>query len=197
MKNIIFKIAGMFIFALFLTSCGSSRAALSTEEYRTQDQVRPHKNFSHKNFTKNPPQVKLKTSSAETLPEDTRVYNITSYALDFEGTPYKYGGTTRAGMDCSGLVYCSFKQEDIPLPRSSRDMAHKGERLSLEEVNIGDLLFFETDKNRKVINHVGLVVEIDNGHILFIHSSSSKGVMISSLADNYWFDHFVMARRVI
>jgi cell wall-associated NlpC family hydrolase len=197
MKNIIFRIAGMLIFSLILTSCGSSRASLSTGEERQKDQVTPLKNFSHKNITDTTPQVTLKTSSAETLPEDTRVYNITSFALDFKGTPYKYGGTTREGMDCSGLVYCSFKHEDIPLPRSSRDMAHKGELLSLEEVNIGDLLFFETDRKKKVINHVGLVVEVENGHILFIHSSTSKGVMISSLADNYWFNHFVMARRVI
>lgn len=197
MKNIILRIAGMLILALFLTSCGSSKAGLSTSEDRQQDQVRPLKNFSHKDITTKTPQVNLKTSSPEALPGDTRVYNITSIALDYKGTPYKYGGTTRAGMDCSGLVYCSFKQEDIALPRSSRDMAHKGERLSLEEVNIGDLLFFETDKKKKVINHVGIVVEIENGHILFIHSSTSKGVVISSLAENYWFDHFVMARRVI
>jgi len=76
-------------------------------------------------------------------------------------------------------------------------MSLEGERLSLGDVNIGDLLFFETSKNRKVINHVGLVVEIQPGHIWFIHSSTSKGVIISSLADNYWFEHFVMARRVI
>lgn len=183
----------MLIFALFLTSCGSSRAHLSAKNVKPAQQSET----SQRSITAPPPQVRLKTASPETLPGDTRVYNITSYARDFEGTPYKYGGTTRAGMDCSGLVYSSFLQENIPLPRSSRDMAHKGERLSLEEVNIGDLLFFETDKNKKVINHVGLVVEVDKGHIFFIHSSTSKGVMISSLADNYWFDHFVMARRVI
>ena len=186
----------MLIFTLILTSCGSSRAHLSTGEDSQQDQVRPLVT-SQKSFIASVPQVRLKTAPPETEPEDNRVYNITSFAMDFEGTPYKYGGTTRAGMDCSGLVYCSFKQEDIALPRSSKDMAHKGERLSLEEVNIGDLLFFETDKNRKVINHVGIVVEIDKGHIFFVHSSTSRGVMVSSLADNYWFDHFVMARRVI
>lgn len=144
-----------------------------------------------------PPQNKMNTAPPEAKPEDNRVYNITSHALDFKGTKYKYGGTTRDGMDCSGLVYTSFLKEDIALPRSSRDMSLQGERLSLIDVNIGDLLFFETDKNKKVINHVGLVVEIQPGHILFIHSSTSRGVIISSLADNYWFEHFVMARRVI
>lgn len=193
MKNIILRITTMLIFVLFLTSCGSTRAHLATNNAQPTEKITTSPRF--KNTP--PPQVRLNTASPDALPEDSRVYNITSFARDFEGTPYKYGGTSRAGMDCSGLVYSSFLQENIPLPRSSRDMAHKGERLSLEQVNIGDLLFFETDKNKKVINHVGLVVEVEEGHIFFIHSSTSKGVIISSLADNYWFDHFVMARRVI
>lgn len=183
-------IAGMLILALFFTSCGTSKARLSSEK--------PTTTSSSKRKLKTPPaQVKISTSDGKEKPEDNRVLNITSFAKGFEGTRYKYGGTTEEGMDCSGLVYTSFLQEEIPLPRSSRDMAKLGDRLSLEDVNIGDLLFFETDKNKKVINHVGLVVEIQPGHILFIHSTSSRGVVISSLAENYWFEHFVMAKRVI
>lgn len=189
MRNIFTRIAGTLFFVLLLTSCGTSKAKFNTENSSKQ---------STKKITRTaPPEVKIKTAPPEELPEDNRVYNITSYARNFEGTKYKYGGTTQDGMDCSGLVYTSFLQEEIALPRSSRDMAKRGDRLSLEDVNIGDLLFFETDKNRRVINHVGLVVEIQPGHIFFIHSSSSRGVIISSLSENYWFDHFVMARRVI
>ncbi len=189
MTHIFFRIAGMFLVGLFLTSCGTSKARMTAENTPEH----PSKKITRVA----PPQVDIKTAAPEEVPEDNRVYNITSYARNFEGTRYKYGGTTEEGMDCSGLVYTSFLQEEIALPRSSKDMAKLGDRLSLEDVNIGDLLFFETDKNRKVINHVGLVVEIQPGHIFFIHSSSSRGVIISSLSDNYWFDHFVMARRVI
>ena len=192
MKNIIYRIAGMLLFALILTSCGSSRKTIAAETSFT-----PEKAVTHKPIKASAPQIRINTAAPEAEPEDTRVFNITTFARDHEGTPYKFGGTTRNGMDCSGLVVTSFLQENIPLPRSSRDMALKGDRLSLEEVNIGDLLFFETNKNKKVINHVGLVVEIQPGHIFFIHSSTSRGVIISSLADNYWWDHFVMARRVI
>ncbi|MGK0386921.1 MAG: cell wall-associated NlpC family hydrolase, partial [Patiriisocius sp.] len=56
--------------------------------------------------------------------------NIIDHAKTFQGTPYKYGGTTIRGMDCSGLVYVAFQQEDIQLPRVSRDMAKKGKRIS-------------------------------------------------------------------
>lgn len=192
MKNIVYRIAGMLLFALILTSCGSSRKTQVAE-----NKVSTEKVAVQRPIKAGPPQTRINTAPPEAEPEDKRVYNITSFARDHEGTPYKFGGTTRSGMDCSGLVYTSFLQENIPLPRSSRDMALKGDRLSLEEVNIGDLLFFETNKNKKVINHVGLVVEIQPGHIFFIHSSTSRGVIISSLADNYWWDHFVMARRLI
>ncbi len=192
MKTIIFRIAGMLLFALIFTSCGSSQKTQFAENASS-----PEKPVVHRPIKAAAPQTRINTASPKAEPEDNRVYNITSFARDHEGTPYKFGGTTRSGMDCSGLVYTSFLQENIPLPRSSRDMSLKGDRLSLEEVNIGDLLFFETDKNKKVINHVGLVVEIQPGHIFFIHSSTSRGVIISSLADNYWWDHFVMARRLI
>lgn len=179
----------LLLFTAFLTSCGASRSRNTGKNKKSI--------ITEQRAFKAPPQNKINTAPPEVLPEDKRVYNITSYAREFEGTKYKYGGTTKDGMDCSGLVYISFLKEDIPLPRSSRDMSLEGERLSLVEVNIGDLLFFETDKNKKVINHVGLVVEIQPGHIYFIHSSSSRGVIISSLAENYWHEHFVMARRII
>lgn len=189
MKSTALKIILLIVFGFLITSCGSSKSKFASDGQKSAT--------AQKTIKSRTPQTRINTAPEDVLPEDNRVYNITSYAREFEGTPYKYGGTTRKGMDCSGLVYTSFLQEKIPLPRSSRDMAKEGERLSLVDVNIGDLLFFETNKNQKVINHVGLVVEIQPGHIYFIHSSSSRGVIISSLSDTYWFDHFIMARRVI
>ena len=100
-------------------------------------------------------------------------------------------------MDCSGLVYTTYKKEGISMPRISRDMATKGNRISLSITNKGDLVFFKTNKNKKTINHVGLVVENKNGKIFFIHSTSSLGVIISSLEERYWKNTFVEVRRVI
>jgi len=181
--------ACFIVLSLLLSSCGASRSKRSV----VQQNLSPNEVIIYNKA----PENTLKTASASEQPKDKRAYSITSTALKFKGTKYKYGGTTENGMDCSGLVFTSFLEENIELPRSSRGMSLEGERLSLVDVNIGDLLFFETNKKKKVINHVGLVVEIQPGHILFIHSSTSRGVIISSLADDYWFEHFVMARRVI
>ncbi|SEQ03909.1 NlpC/P60 family protein [Hyunsoonleella jejuensis] len=123
---------------------------------------------------------------------------IVNYSKQFLGTRYKWGGTTKKGMDCSGLVYESFKAHQVYLPRISRDMAKKGNKIPLKETLKGDLLFFKTGKNRRnSINHVGLVVEIKNNAIYFIHATTSKGVLISSLNEDYWKSAFAEVRRVL
>lgn len=189
MRKCFYQFGLLFVLMALFASCSASKSRLQTEH--------ESRLTSGKLIPTTPPLTKINTASPEELPEDKRVYNITSFALDQKGTRYKYGGTSKDGMDCSGLIFTSYLQENISLPRTSRAMSLEGDRLELAKVNIGDLLFFETNKNKKVINHVGLVIEIQPGHIFFIHSTTSRGVIISSLADGYWFDHFVMARRLI
>ncbi|GMN09952.1 hypothetical protein MTsPCn9_19950 [Croceitalea sp. MTPC9] len=118
-------------------------------------------------------------------------------AMTFSGVRYKFGGTTRKGMDCSGLIYVALQENDISFPRVSHQMANEGKRIRIGEVQKGDLLFFKTRKNSKRINHVGLVVEIDNDEIKFIHSSSSRGVIVSSLREGFWNSAFIKATRVL
>lgn len=125
-----------------------------------------------------------------------RKTEIIDYAKSFQGTRYKFGGTTKSGMDCSGLVCSAFEQQDIQLPRISRDMATKGFQITLKDVEPGDLIFFKTN-NQRTINHVGLVVDSDDGDIRFIHSTTQRGVIISSMDESYWKRSFVQARRVI
>ncbi|MGB5378952.1 C40 family peptidase [Muriicola sp.] len=123
--------------------------------------------------------------------------DIIDTALSFSGVRYKYGGTSRKGMDCSGLLYVSFLEHDIYLPRVSFYMANEGKRIDLTEVTKGDLLFFTTSKRRKRINHVGLVVDIEGEDIKFIHATASRGVIVSSLKEGYWNYAFVKATRVL
>lgn len=126
----------------------------------------------------------------------TKADKIINTALTFSGTRYKWGGTTKKGMDCSGLLYVSFSEHDVQLPRVSEDMAEKGRKVKLKNVEKGDLIFFKTKRGRR-INHVGMVVAIEDDEIKFIHASSSRGVIVSSLREGYWNSAFVKATRIL
>jgi murein DD-endopeptidase / murein LD-carboxypeptidase len=124
---------------------------------------------------------------------------IVNNAMQFEGVHYKGGGTTTAGMDCSGMVYATFQIFDVTLPRSSADMAaNAGREIKLEDVKKGDLLFFDNNPYKKRVNHVGLVTEVtEEGEIKFIHSTLSSGVIVSSMSEAYYTKTYVQANRVI
>jgi lipoprotein Spr len=113
------------------------------------------------------------------------------------GAGYRTGGTTAdGGFDCSGLMYTTFQKFDISLPRSSNDMAKVGRKLDDDEIQEGDLIFFKTN-GKRVINHVGMVTEVSNDEIKFIHSSTQKGVIISSTKESYYGKTFAQANRII
>jgi probable lipoprotein NlpC len=134
-----------------------------------------------------------KTTKRRTVKIDKIVVN----AIKYKGIPYKFGGTTKRGMDCSGIVYVSYLKEKVQLPRVSRQMAKRGKKVSLRNAKKGDLLFFETSKRRSRINHVGLIVSVKKNQIRFIHSTSSRGVITSSLSERYWENAFVKVKRIL
>lgn len=121
--------------------------------------------------------------------------DVISEAKNYLGVRYRNGGTTTTGMDCSGLVTVVFKQFDFTLPRSSRDMAKVGITVKRNNIAPGDLVFFKTN-GRSVINHVGIVVDVNGDDFKFIHSSTSRGVIISSNTEPYYKRTFAQANRV-
>jgi len=112
------------------------------------------------------------------------------------GTPYRSGGTSEKGFDCSGLMFTTFKEINMILPRSSRNMANIGLKVSKDEAKVGDLIFFATNRKR-IISHVGMITEIIGNEIKFIHSSTSLGVIISSVKEAYYSKRFVQINRVL
>ena len=127
----------------------------------------------------------------------TKADKIVENALQYNGVKYQYGGVTNNGMDCSGIVFVAFGSQKVQLPRVSSDMANRGRKTSLNKVIKGDLLFFRTNKSTRSINHVGLIVSVENRQIKFIHATVSKGVIVSDLSENYWKNAFVKAVKIL
>ena len=117
-------------------------------------------------------------------------------ASDNLGSRYRAGGTSKNGFDCSGLMYSTFSSLDIKLPRSSVEMAAIGTKVDVTEAKKGDLIFFKT-RGGSQINHVGMVVEVCDGEIRFIHSSTQSGVIISSTKEKYYEKNFTQINRVL
>jgi len=126
------------------------------------------------------------------------VDELLMYAYSYLGTPYRYGGITKRGIDCSAFVRSVYKEvTDIKLPRTSARQAIEGEKISKSDLRRGDLVFF-ANSARGRISHVGIVEDIlESGEIRFIHAASSRGVMVSSLKDSYWGRRFRYAKRIV
>ncbi|MCM4166935.1 Murein DD-endopeptidase MepS/Murein LD-carboxypeptidase [Arenibacter antarcticus] len=175
---------------LLVVSCGASKKKTSVSTER-KISVGPSV-VTVENTSKNTKAVEVKSVAAP-----IKSKQIINTALTFSGTRYKFGGTTTKGMDCSGLLYVSFAEHDIDLPRASYQIAKEGESIDLKQVTEGDLLFFGTSNRKKSINHVGLVVSVDGDDIKFIHSTTSRGVIVSSLREGYWNFAFIKATRIL
>lgn len=141
---------------------------------------------------------KEKATRSEKRETNRLAEKLIDEAAENLGTKYKYGGTTKAGYDCSGLVFTVFDSQKIALPRNSYLQSKKGVVLNPkhEEAQKGDLIFFKTNKNAQ-INHVGIVIEVNDDEIKFIHSSTSKGVIISSTKEAYYKKTFVQINRIL
>ena len=186
MKNILLFLA----FIVFLSACKSNKTVSVSSGNKTTSAVKYSASATNDFHGTNGSGYSEKTT-------DKNTDRIIKTALSYSGTKYKYGGTTKKGMDCSGLIYTSFTSNDISLHRSSSMMATQGKKIRLNDVQKGDLLFFRTDNKRGKINHVGLIVDINGDDVKFIHSTTSRGVIVSSIKEGYWNHAFVEARRVL
>lgn len=102
----------------------------------------------------------------------------------WQGTPYRIGGSSSIGIDCSGFVQITYREQfGINLPRTTEQQLRIGQRISRAELQPGDLVFFRNGR------HVGIYLEGHN----FLHASTTRGVMISSLKNTYWSRHYWQA----
>jgi probable lipoprotein NlpC len=139
-------------------------------------------------FTSCAPTKKIKSEDATA--------RLIREARNYMGTPYKWGGNTKAGIDCSGLSCQAFKAINISLERTADAQALQGEKVKQSELKPGDLVFFTKEKNTKAVTHVGIVTQIKNHEVIFINATTKKGVIESSLFEVYWKERYWGARRV-
>lgn len=149
------------------------------------------KNAANKGETKN-----TKTESSASRSKKSTI--ILTEAKIYDGAPYKLGGESKKGIDCSGLVMLSFKKAGISLPRTSLEQSKVGTMVNLKDAMVGDLIFFKFKKiNKKAVNHVGIISKKESwGGVYFVHASSSLGVTESSLSESYYQEAFVKVMRV-
>jgi len=113
-----------------------------------------------------------------------------NYYQHWQGVPYRMGGLSKNGVDCSGFVYLAYRSiAGISLPRTTHQQMKLGNEVSPNNLEPGDLLFFKTGWYTR---HVGIYIQ--NGQ--FMHASTSQGVTLSGLSEKYWREAFFLAKRI-
>lgn len=157
-------------------------------------------NFSQAHKLRTGPSYIPKISFIDTLNTDSKVDSLIDYALTLEGIPYVWGGKTLEGFDCSGFIYHVYNKFEIEVPGGSANQYLLGEEIGVEDIQKGDLLFFTgTDRNSKIVGHVGFVISTEEG-IHFAHSSSGgggKGVTVNDLDHPGYSRRFIGAKRIM
>lgn len=134
------------------------------------------------------------------IEEDTEFLfrkEVTDFAQTFTGTKYRYAGKTPTGFDCSGFVFHVMKEYQLEMAASSSTQELQGVRISSEDAQPGDLLFFRRSKKGRVF-HVAMVLSNSDGNLSMVHSTTNRGVVIDNLKESsYWRTKVITARDII
>jgi cell wall-associated NlpC family hydrolase len=132
------------------------------------------------------------TGVEQTATNDPMRASLVGTALALRGVPYRNGGSDPSGFDCSGFVQWVFSRHAWRLPRETRDQYRAGDAVSIDRIQPGDLVFFETVS--RGASHVGVAIGGDQ----FVHAPSSQGVVrVERFSAAYWSTRLVGARRIL
>jgi cell wall-associated NlpC family hydrolase len=137
------------------------------------------------------------SAQTPTPKNDPQVDAIINYAKSFLGVPYRYGGTTPSGFDCSGFINYIFGNFGFDLVRTSYGLAELGTTVKLSDIQPGDLMFFKgSNVHSTAVGHVALVVEVTPDAIKFIHSANT-GVRIDNFkTSQYYIQRYIKTKRL-
>lgn len=153
---------------LLLTGCGSSGSATTSSSRQP-----------------------VAVSSSRTWTPSEAATQLRAAADDWANTPHDLGGTSQRGVDCSGLVQSVYTNRfDVSVPRTTEKQVHAGTRVQRSKLQPGDLVFFRPSWKQR---HVGIYLSDGD----FLHASSSNGVSVSSLQNDYWTERWWQARRLL
>jgi cell wall-associated NlpC family hydrolase len=140
----------------------------------------------------------LRTADTLVKKNSQQVDELISFAKKFLGTPYRYAGTTPSGFDCSGFINYVFGNFGFQLTRTSYGLAEFGQTVKLAEIQPGDLMFFKgSNASSTQVGHVAMVIEVTPDAIKFIHSSTSRGVVVDNFkTSKYYVPRFIKAKRL-
>ncbi len=145
--------------------------------------------FIKKNFL-NPSECSVIPLTKEEKSIKRSMVLLEHFFEEWKSVKHRMGGMSKRGVDCSGLVQLMFKNQfDVKIPRTTASQVRLGKTVSKNKLKAGDLVFFKTNRHTR---HVGIYLK-DN---IFIHTSSSKGVMKSRLNQNYWAKRYWTAKRI-
>lgn len=166
MKKIAFYLF-IIIHAIFFTACST-----------TNNNITPRNNFDFYHSDKEFNDINVSKALIDQFKE-------------WRGTQYKYGGNSKNGIDCSYFVQDTFNSKlHMQVPRTTYYQSRIGENIKKSDINIGDLVFFQTSPKGR---HVGIYLKDGD----FMHVSTSKGVIISNLNNPYWSKHYWKSKRVL
>lgn len=152
------------------------------------DGVVEEKTFRVLTGQKMPPNSAVHSTAAVGNKNAVQILNT---ALSYRGVKYRFGGATPSGFDCSGFVMYVYNRHGVKLPRTADRQYEIGKKIRQTDLRPGDLVFFETYE--KGASHVGIY----QGNGQFVHASSSRGVTVSRLSEEYYAKRYLGARRVL
>ncbi len=136
-------------------------------------------------------------ADAQNRKKRKRIDQVILQAKGYMGVPYVYGGSSKSGIDCSGLIYNCYKTIGVKLPRTAKAQSKIGSSKSWDSIRPGDIVYFKFKQKGEKWYHTGMITYAEKDKIKFIHASTSRGVVEDDLLTDYYSKNVKKFRRVI